>query len=101
MEIPEHGQVALLLIRSCIPEAGKTTTQSLVYPTERKKVGGHKAWITFSNDCIWMFLYFERKTSALLPTPSFKAFAQMDSIPCHWGIEVNQTHRDKVFIARS
>lgn len=56
MKIAERGQVALLLIRSCIPEARKTATQSLVDSIEGKKVGGHKAWITFSDDCTWMFL---------------------------------------------
>lgn len=52
MEIPEYGQVTLLLISSSIPEAIKTTTKLSVDSIKRKKVGGHKAWITFISLCM-------------------------------------------------
>lgn len=100
MEIPEHGQITLLLIRGSIPEARKTATQSSVDSVEEKKVGGHKAWITFHDVCAWVSPYVNRRNTALLPTPAFLVFPQMESIPCHRGKEVNQIHRDKVFTAR-
>lgn len=97
MEVSEHGQVTLLLIRACIPEATKSTTQSSVDSIEGKKVGGHKARVAFISVCAWMSPYVKRRTTASLPTPAFLVFPQMDSIPCHWGNEANQTHRDEKF----
>ena len=77
MEITEHGQLTLLLIRGSIPEATKTATQSSVDSIEGKKVGAHKAWITFISVSAWMSPYVKRKTTALLPTPTVLVFPQI------------------------